>query len=99
MVLAGATDCAQKRKTRWLVEMHATPSTPMTVNAGRVLAWCRDQGYQAYHVRRHEPLTTPDQIAHRGRCHLLLRPDDWAYAHWLRHLKQGAALSSVVIST
>lgn len=87
-VLDGSVVCAKGQKTRFFVEMHSNPDLSMTENAGRILGWCATTGYSAWYLTEHVQLTSPEQIAHRGRCHLLLQPADWPFPDWLRTIEQ-----------
>ncbi|MBI3414142.1 MAG: FkbM family methyltransferase [Verrucomicrobia bacterium] len=89
-VLLGSRECARQKRTRFMVEMHANPELTMTDNATKVLAWCHSQGYVAWYLAKEMLLETPQPIAHRGRCHLLLQPADWPYPDWLRGIAQSA---------
>ncbi|HET6386073.1 MAG TPA: FkbM family methyltransferase [Armatimonadota bacterium] len=95
-VLEGSRRCAGEKETRFLVEMHSNPDLPMRENATRVLRWCEELGYNAWYLARESHLTDPDEIAHRGRCHLLLQPADWSYPTWLRGIPQSAPLQSAL---
>jgi len=58
------------------------------------LDWCKDLGYSAWYLKTEERLESPETIAHRGRCHLLLQPKAWGYPEWLRGIKQSSPLPS-----
>lgn len=93
-VVNGSIELAFKRKTRFLVEMHSSPEMSMTENAERILRWCKDTGFAAWYMKSREILQTEQQIAHRGKCHLLLQPDDWSYPDFLAQINQGDPLPS-----
>ncbi|MGQ9525956.1 MAG: FkbM family methyltransferase [Armatimonadota bacterium] len=99
MVLEGARDLAAGRRARFLVEMHSCPALSMKENAERVLRWCQEVGYGAWYLAQTEELTSAEQIAHRGRCHLLLQPVEWEYPEWLKGVRQGAQLDFAVSPT
>lgn len=88
-VLQGATALATHRQTVFIVEMHGPAEMPMERNAALVLDWCNGHGYTAYYMKEHIPLQSPGQIAHRGRCHLLLLPDDMHYPAYLEDIREG----------
>ncbi|MCB9046883.1 MAG: FkbM family methyltransferase [Chitinophagales bacterium] len=88
-VLKGATELAAKQQTVFMVEMHAPSEMPMLKNAGLILDWCVANQYSAHYLKEHAPLTSPEQIAHRGRCHLLLLPEGMAYPEYLRSITEG----------
>lgn len=91
-VLRGCQQCIAMQRTRLLVEMHSNPELSMLNNAISVLDWCKNTGYRAWYLAEGVLLEHPEQIAHRGRCHLLLQPAAWPYPEWLRDLPQSSAL-------
>jgi FkbM family methyltransferase len=93
-VLQGGKACAEKRQTRYLVEMHSNPGMTMLANTEKVMSWCRELGYQPWYLAKGERLDSAEQTQHRGRCHLLLQPADWPYPEWLVGIKQSATLET-----
>jgi len=82
--LEGAVVLAKSQSPpRIMVEMHAPPELPMVENCNRVLAWCAKTRYAAYYLKEHKRIISPDALAHRGRCHLLLLPEGALYPQWL----------------
>lgn len=90
--LQGAKELASKKQTHFMVEMHAPAEMPMAKNAELVLNWCKENSYQAYYMTEHKLLTNAEQIAHRGRCHLLLIPIGDTYPVYLQRIKEGNTL-------
>ena len=68
---------------------------PMRENARHVLDWCQHESYQAWYLKTKMKVVTPEQIAGRGRCHLLLLPEDQELPAALVGLEQGAPLDKV----
>jgi len=95
LVLKGAEKLTLNGKTRFFVEMHSNPKMPMIENAEKVINWCKDHQYQAWYLKEKQPLTKPEQIAHHGRCHLLLLPQNMGFPEYLLPLKQGARFEEV----
>lgn len=95
-VLLGSAEIARKGQSRMLVEMHALAELPMHENAARVLDWCRSIDYRAWYLKEHAVLEAPEQIAHRGRCHLLLQPSSMTYPEWLTSLPQSAPVTTAL---
>jgi len=89
LVLKGSTNLAKLNKTRFLVEMHSVKELSMNENAKLVLDWCFKNNYLAWYLKKECILKTPDQIAHRGRCHLLIQPKCWDYPQELKGINQG----------
>ena len=77
--LRGASYCMRQHKTRFLVEMHSNPDLPMSINAQKVKSICESVGYSAWYLSKNQELISADQLSTRGRCHLLLQPNDWAW--------------------
>jgi len=92
-VLTGSGRIAEQQQTRFFVEMHSPPELPMAQNANLILDWCRQYSYTAWYLKDHAQLTSADQIAHRGRCHLLLQPATWPYPEKLKSIQQSAPIS------
>ncbi|MCB0698982.1 MAG: FkbM family methyltransferase [Chitinophagales bacterium] len=88
-VLGGATKLATQQVSVFLIEMHGPEEMPMVKNAGLILEWCRTNSYKAYYMKDHVELTSVEQIAHRGRCHLLLLPVNVAYPEYLNRINEG----------
>ena len=91
-VLRGASQLAEQQTARLLVEMHSLPELPMHKNAEILLDWTKVHSYTAYYLKHHVELADPAQIAHRGRCHLLLQPSGWPYPERLNEIEQGSAI-------
>ncbi|MFN4299842.1 MAG: FkbM family methyltransferase [Thermaurantimonas sp.] len=91
-VLQGATQLAAQQRTWFMVEMHSPPELPMKENASLVLHWCRRNSYRAWYMRDAAELTAPEQIQHRGRCHLLLMPQHEAYPEKLSLLAENSPI-------
>lgn len=91
-VLQGATQLAAKQQAVIMVEMHGPQEMPMMKNAGLVLDWCKANRYGAYYMKEHTPLHSAEQIAHRGRCHLLLLPAGMNYPEYLKGISEGDEL-------
>jgi hypothetical protein len=93
-VLSGSEKLAAQQKTRFFVEVHSSPIS-MHDNAIKIIDWCHDNDYHAWYLKEKVLLMDPNQIAHRGRCHLLLLPKDESFPEYLLPLKQGARLEEV----
>lgn len=91
-VLNGAVQLTDLKQVVFMVEMHAPPEMPMLKNAGLVLDWCTRHHYVAYYMKEYVQLTDSQQIAHRGRCHLLLLPEGMDYPEYLRDIAEGSEL-------
>lgn len=91
-VLNGAFQIAVGKQIVFMVEMHGPDEMPMERNAGLILDWCYKTGYTAWYLKEHIKLEAAAQIAHRGRCHLLLLPEEMEYPEYLRDIQEGDEL-------
>lgn len=91
-VLEGAVRLVRSASPRFLVELHSPPELPMVENTRRILDWCSRNGYAAFYLAGHVELTEPRQIAHRGRCHVLLQRCGSPWPAWALEIPQGADL-------
>ena len=97
MALQGASKLASEHSVIFMVEMHATPETNMAENARRVLDWCNRHHYKAWYMSTAEHVTDPETLKHRGRCHLLLTPDNQAYPEYLKVIRQGDSVDQASV--
>ncbi len=88
-VLKGATGLAAQQQAIFMVEMHGPPEMPMVKNANLILDWCKMNKYTVYYMKEHKQLESANQIAHRGRCHLLLLPEGIEYPDYLKEVGEG----------
>ena len=88
-VLVGSRDLAQRKKTKFLVEMHSSPSLSMEKNGNNVINWAKEQNYKVIYLKEMVILKESSQIKHRGRCHLLLAPSEYILSPELQSIKQG----------
>ena len=94
LVLFGSQTLAKRKKTRFFVEVHSSPISTYD-NAIKIIKWCHHNNYQGWYLKDKILLTHPDQISHRGRCHLLLLPNNMPFPEYLLPLEQGAILEEV----
>lgn len=92
LVLNGSFSLASLKQTRFFVEMHGSQELSMGDNAQRIIDWCNKVGFIPYYLKEKTTLSTPEQISHRGRCHLLLQPCEWTLPEYLIDIPQGASL-------
>jgi FkbM family methyltransferase len=92
LVLLGSSVIALKYRPIFLVEMHAPEEMPMYKNATLVLDWCKGVDYTPYYMANHTILSNPSEIAHRGKCHLLLIPKGTDYPIYLKNISQGSLI-------
>lgn len=90
--LNGAVKTAENSKTKFMIEMHSPPELNMQENAERILSWCNKNRYTPFYMKEAIELTVSHQIAHRGKCHLLLVPQGEPYPNYLKNIPQGSPL-------
>ena len=92
LVLEGANETTLRYKPTYFVEMHALKEVSMEENAEKILNWCDNSSYSAWYMKHARKLTNSNEIAQRGKCHLLLLPSDMNYPSDLKKIKQNAPL-------
>jgi FkbM family methyltransferase len=92
LVLEGAKDLASKQKAMFFIEMHKLEERTMKESGQFVIDWCKTQKYNPYYLTNHCLLTDSDQIASRGKCHLLLLPESKKYPNELTLIARGSDL-------
>lgn len=90
MALRGATKLATLQKAKFIVEMHSFPEMPMTKNIPLVVDWCHANGYKSFFMSQHRRITDPKDpaVVRRGRCHLLLIPENTEYPEYLPRIPE-----------
>jgi hypothetical protein len=91
--LTGSKEIAIKYGPTFLVEMHSPEEMPMLKNAELVLNWCAQVNYNAFYMTTHQKLDKAEDIAHRGKCHLLLLPFYSEYPEYLKSIEQNKNLN------
>ena len=91
--LMGATNVARQQKTSFFVEMHSPKEITMEQNAKWILGWCSSHSYQPWYLKDKCLLEEPEQIKHRGRCHLLLLPNGENFPDYLNRITEGQAIN------
>jgi len=93
LVLNGAIETVKKNSPSIFIEMHSSKELSMYDNAKRILKWADHVGYRCWYLKEHEQLVSPQKIAHRGKCHLLLLPKSNVYPAKLKTIPQGSFLN------
>lgn len=92
LALQGAIKTASLNKTKFMIEMHSPPELPMVQNAKKVIDWCISNQYSAFYLCNSKRIESPEDIAHRGKCHLLLLPENELFPEYLKNIKEGSQL-------
>ena len=88
-VLEGASKIALNGRTQFLVEMHSSNLLSMEENSNKVLVWATKMDYKILYLTKMVFIKNSDLIKNRGRCHLLLVPQDYVITSKLKTIKQG----------
>jgi len=95
LVLEGAQKLVQKSPATFLVEMHSSASLSMSQNTDLVLGWCRKVGYRAWYLKDKIEVTHSNQVAKRGRCHILLLPQTKIFPPYLQGIAQSHSVDEL----
>ena len=68
--------------------MHSSSLLSMEENANKVLEWAIKMKYKILYLTKMVFIKDSDLIKNRGRCHLLLVPDDYVISSKLKTIKQ-----------
>src|SRR5690606_5965558 len=91
-VLEGARTLVEESRCKLFVEMHKIENLGMEASGDRVLDWCARTGYRAWYLKTGTALQSGAEIAHRGKCHLLLMPETEPYPEYLKGVLPNAEL-------
>ncbi|MFC5195474.1 FkbM family methyltransferase [Bizionia hallyeonensis] len=94
LVMQGATHLAKKTQCLFFIEMHAVEGLTMQENGRKILDWCQQNEYKAWYLKTGQILQDSETIKQRGKCHLLLIPEDEPYPDYLTGIAERADLPS-----
>lgn len=92
LVMLGANEMAKKTQCSFFIEMHAIESLSMQENGQKMIDWCVENKYKTWYLKTGEELTNAETIKTRGKCHLLLMPENKDYPEYLKDIKERASL-------
>lgn len=95
LVLQGMSGGVLMHKPDIFVEVHSGKELDIVSNTNRILRWCELNGYRAFYVKEHLPLTDVKRIERRGRYHLLLMPSEKEYPSYLKSVDENSTLDRV----
>ena len=87
-VLRGASETVARCQPAIQVELHSFPPSTMRANAQHTLEWCAARRYRMWYLASGAPVEIAEQLAHRGRCHVLLLPSNAPYPSGLLDIPQ-----------
>ena len=96
LVMESTKTMTRAIKPTYFIEMHNVAHLGMEAAVQFMLDWCREMNYKAWYPKTGEHLISAETIKHRGKCHLLLIPDDKGYPVYLEGIEQNASLPSTL---
>ena len=92
LVMEGAYNVANETQCAFFIEMHNVEGLGMEQAGQRILDWCAKVKYKAWYLKKGEELKLASTIKIRGKCHLLLLPENKTYPEYLNGVEQNEAL-------
>lgn len=92
LVMKSATKLAKETKCTFFIEMHNVEGLGMEAAGDLMVQWCNENSYKAWYLKTEEVLSSGKSIATRGKCHLLLLPEDSSYPSYLKGVVQNSPL-------
>ncbi len=95
-VMEGAKVLAKDTQCTFFIEMHTVENLGMEAAAAFMLDWCAQMDYKAWYLKTGSLLTSAAIIKDRGKCHLLLLPENKSYPNYLKGITQNAPLPNSI---
>ncbi len=92
LVMKSASKLAKEAKCTFFIEMHKVEGLGMEAAGDVMVEWCSVNNYKAWYLKTEEVLSSGKAIATRGKCHLLLLPDNAPYPDYLEGVAQNSPL-------
>lgn len=92
LVMESASKLAKASQCTFFIEMHKVEGLGMEAAGNLIVEWCNTNNYNAWYLKKATLLTSGKEIATRGKCHLLLLPDDKFYPEYLKGVGQNSPL-------
>lgn len=97
LVMQSAKELANASKCTFFIEMHNVEGLGMEAAGQIMLDWCSQLDYNAWYLKTGEMLSSAETIKNRGKCHLLLLPNDQQYPEYLKGVAQNAPLPQTIL--
>ena len=94
--IRGCKKTALNGKTKFLVEMHSSNLLSMEENSERVIKWAKSINHKILYLAKMKFINDSKPIKNRGRCHLLLVPENFTINNRLKSIKQGETSLNLV---
>jgi len=92
LVMQAAKKLALETKCTFFIEMHNVENLGMETAGQMMLDWCLEMKYRVWYLKTGEILANAEIIKNRGKCHLLLMPQEKQYPEYLKAISQYASL-------
>ncbi|MFK7831973.1 MAG: FkbM family methyltransferase [Winogradskyella sp.] len=92
LVMKSASKLAKETRCTFFIEMHKVEGLGMEAAGDEMVDWCIKNNYKAWYLKAQEVITSGKAIATRGKCHLLLLPQELPYPDYLKGLAQNSSL-------
>lgn len=96
LVMQAAKKMANASKCSFFIEMHNVESLGMEAAGQKMLDWCSEMNYRAWYLKTGTLLQNAEEIKNRGKCHLLLLPQEKQYPEYLKGVVQNAPLPKTI---
>lgn len=96
LVMEGAKTLAKETKCTFFVEMHNVKDLGMEKATEMMIAWSRKMDYRVWYLKTAEELISGKPVKTRGKCHLLLLPNEKPYFSYLKGIEQNAPLPKTI---
>ncbi len=94
LAMKGAVEVARSTQCAFFIEMHTVENISMLDGAQTMLNWCQEVNYKAWYLKTGQELKTAETIKSRGKCHLLLLPEQKPYPEYLKGISERSKLPS-----
>ncbi|MEZ4802535.1 MAG: FkbM family methyltransferase [Gelidibacter sp.] len=92
LVMNGANILAKETQCAFFVEMHNVENMGMKKAGQLMIDWCQANQYKAWYLKDAVEFKNSELIKERGKCHLLLLPEQQVYPDYLKNIPQGSPL-------
>jgi len=96
LVMKSATKLAKETQCTFFIEMHNVENLGMEAAGDLMVEWCNQNNYKAWYLKTEEILSSGQAIASRGKCHLLLLPENVTYPDYLKGVAQNSPLPNSI---
>ncbi len=95
-VMQSAKIVASKSQCTFFIEMHKVENLGMEAAGQLIIEWCKEMKYNAWYLKTGEVLSSAEIIRDRGKCHLLLLPQEKQYPEYLKGIAPNASLPKLL---